>query len=135
MAGPSLTEQQIRSLAEAAWTLRWRIAQDMNGDGALTISDVLAWCKWLFFAPGDYLLLVTMMEWTQVAAFFEMDTSMLPGWAAGFLSVFAVPICIGMAIGLCWVLGLLLGLGLLILFYGVIVPFAMVCQWYDRRQR
>jgi hypothetical protein len=90
MAGAGLTEQQIRSLAEAAWKLRWRIAEDMNGDGALTVSDVLAWCQWVFFAPGDYLLLVTMSNWTPVAAFFEMDHSMLSGWASGLLSVFSV---------------------------------------------
>jgi hypothetical protein len=52
--------QQLRIAAEFAWNIRWKIAWDMNGDGMVTISDVWLWLKWIFFAPGDLLLLLLM---------------------------------------------------------------------------
>ena len=38
--------------------LRWyERAEDMNHDGAVTISDVGLWAQWLWSLPGDYVLI------------------------------------------------------------------------------
>jgi len=36
-------------------TRQWAFILDMNRDGAVTISDVGLWMKWLFFYPGDFI--------------------------------------------------------------------------------
>jgi len=36
------------------WQYRgWRFVADMNGDGAVTMSDAPLWAQWVFFVPGD----------------------------------------------------------------------------------
>ena len=34
---------------------QWDFNADMNSDGAVTISDLWLWGKWLYFYPGDLL--------------------------------------------------------------------------------
>jgi hypothetical protein len=81
-------EQQLRQAADVAWKERWHFVADMNGDGVTTISDVWLWLKWAFFAPADWLLLITMYYATSVALFLEMTPSMLSGRFSGITSGF-----------------------------------------------
>ena len=84
-----MTEQQLRLAANAAWDERWRLAWDMNGDGAITISDAWLWLKWVFFAPGDLLLLILMKYAASVALFIEITPADLGGMASGTISALA----------------------------------------------
>src|SRR5262245_60359150 len=79
--------EQLRSAADFAWHARWNIVSDMNGDGAVTISDAWLWFKWLFFAPGDFLLLLLMKYGTATALFLEINPDSLYGMLSGFISV------------------------------------------------
>jgi len=36
----------------------WKFVADMNYDGSVTISDVWLWVKWLYFYPGDLIILL-----------------------------------------------------------------------------
>jgi hypothetical protein len=60
----------------------------MNGDGMVTISDVWLWLKWIFFAPGDFLLLVLMKYGTSVALFLEITPANISGVLSGVISAF-----------------------------------------------
>jgi hypothetical protein len=84
----SVAEQQLRIAAGLAWNVRWSFAADMNGDGLVTISDAWLWLKWIFFAPGDLLLLLLMSHGTSVALFFEINPASLYGALSGMFSVF-----------------------------------------------
>ena len=79
---------------EARWTFAW----DMNADGVFTISDIGALFNWLFFAPGDLAIFVTITQFSTVANFLELSASFYGGWISGILSglVFIV--------GLSWVI-------------------------------
>lgn len=50
----------------------WSFISDMNCDGVVTISDVSRWLGWLYFYPGDLLLMLIMRETPNVARFFEI---------------------------------------------------------------
>lgn len=50
----------------------WSFISDMNCDGAVTISDVTLWTKWLYFYPGDLLVMLIVRETPNVARFFEI---------------------------------------------------------------
>lgn len=64
---------------------RLHIMLDMNLDGALTISDVLLWLKWLFWLPGDLAALALLG--TPVGDFFEVVPATLHGWGSALLSL------------------------------------------------
>lgn len=69
---------------------RWRFVWDMNHDGVYTISDTFLIFKWLFFAPGDWVLLMIMREAPDMGVFLEMSPeASLGGFGAGVISVFA----------------------------------------------
>ncbi len=80
------------SSLEARWTFAW----DMNADGVFTISDIGALFNWLFFAPGDYAIYVTITKFPRVAIFLELSASSYGGWFSGILSglVFIVGLAI-----------------------------------------
>ena len=86
MAANSATEQQLRIAAEFAWNIRWKIAWDMNGDGVVTISDAWLWLKWIFFAPGDLLLLLLMSYGAPIALFLEINPASMSGMLSGVIS-------------------------------------------------
>jgi hypothetical protein len=75
--------------AELAWNTRGAFGWDMNGDGQTTISDVWLVIKWLFYAPGDWLLLVFMRNFPGGALFFEVTPQSIYGFGSGVLSVLA----------------------------------------------
>lgn len=65
------------------------LAKDMNGDGAITISDVGLWAKWVFGLAGDYVLIL-MMKWIPALAhFLEIGPALLGGWLSGTISALA----------------------------------------------
>ena len=88
MAVGSFAMQQLRAAAEQAWDIRWRIASDMNGDGVVTIADVGLWVKWIFLAPGDLLVLLTLIYATPIALFLEISTNNISGFMSAALSLF-----------------------------------------------
>ena len=97
MASGAIAEQQLRQAADIAWNLRWHLAQDMNGDGATTISDVWLWFKYIFFAPGDWLFLIIMTKATGLALFLEMSPQMLYGGLSGTLSAIVWLVIVSLA--------------------------------------
>lgn len=67
------------------WDYRlWAFAADMNADGAVTITDVWLWFKWLYFMPGD--LLIAMFGPTGIGRFLELTVSSFGGIGSGILS-------------------------------------------------
>ncbi len=50
----------------------WSFISDMNCDGVVTISDVSLWLGWVYFYPGDLLLMLVMRETPNMARFFEI---------------------------------------------------------------
>jgi hypothetical protein len=89
IAVADMTAAKLQVLASIAWDSRWRLAWDMNGDGRTTIFDAWLWLKWLFFAPGDFVLLTTMSRATPFALFLEWEPSMLGGWSSLIISLLA----------------------------------------------
>jgi hypothetical protein len=65
----------------------WKFLADMNYDGLVTISDVWLWFKWLFFYPGDFIILYTIKILAPLATFFEISTDNYGGWLSGILSI------------------------------------------------
>ena len=84
MAVSTTAQQQLRIAADLAWDARWRFTWDMNG--AMNGADTWLWLKWVFFAPGDLLLLLLMKQRTDAAVFLQINPSDLSGWIAGLLS-------------------------------------------------
>jgi hypothetical protein len=73
----------------------WSFFADMNGDGAVTISDVWLWFKWLYFYPGDGLLYAVMSGAPKIAYFFELSSVSYGGGFSGVVSFFAWLIVLG----------------------------------------
>ena len=70
--------------------LPWmRFAADMNGDGAVTIRDVVLWVKHAYFLPGDSLLWFLVTYLRPVARFLEVGMADYQGFFSGFVSAFA----------------------------------------------
>jgi hypothetical protein len=67
------------------WDARWHFAIDMNGDGVFTIDDVWLMVKYVYFAPGDWLVFGHMAD-PDLPTLFELDSSWLYGWASGVIS-------------------------------------------------
>lgn len=65
---------------------RFRLVADLTGDGAFTISDVWAWFKWIYFAPGD-LASILLLD-TGLGNFLEMSVDTLSGLGSGVFSLF-----------------------------------------------
>lgn len=70
-----------------AWATRWIFVADMNRDGFITISDLWLWVKWIFYAPGDCILLGVMLQMPSLARFLEISTLMLYGWQSFAISL------------------------------------------------
>ena len=77
--------RQLRQTAERLWEERWTFDADMNGDGVVNLSDVWLWVNWLFFAPGDLLLLLCMTHLPELAVFLEIDPTLVSGPLSGTL--------------------------------------------------
>lgn len=77
---------QLREAAAIAWDMRWTLGKDPNGDGYVTISDVWTILVWAFFAPGDWVLLMTMHYAPGLAHFLEISPASLYGGFSGVLS-------------------------------------------------
>lgn len=69
-------------------TRQWSFILDMNRDGAVTISDVLLWMKWLFFYPGDFLHSVLIAVVPGIARFLDLSPASYGGWGAGLVSAY-----------------------------------------------
>lgn len=75
------------TLTQAFFDERFRFVADLNGDGIFTVSDVIAWFKWIYFAPGDFVLLHLLN--TGFGRFFEISVQWINGWISGIFSFFA----------------------------------------------
>ena len=62
----------------------WTFQADMNGDGAVTVSDIWLWLKWLWFYPGDWILL--QFGPTKIGKFFELSPQDYGGRLSGFIT-------------------------------------------------
>lgn len=70
---------------QAIFDDRFRLVADLTGDGAFTISDVWAWFKWIYFAPGD-LVAILFLD-TGPGNFLEMTVDSLSGIGSGVFSL------------------------------------------------
>jgi hypothetical protein len=86
--------EQLRRSADLAWDKRWTFVKDANGDGIVTTADVSHWAEWIFFAPGDWLILAIMKHQPDAAVFFEMTPDLQSGLLSGILSL-AVWLAVG----------------------------------------
>lgn len=77
------------------WTFVW----DMNVDGAITISDVWLWFKWLFYYPGDGMFYVMMRGAPKAAKFFEVSAASFGGGVSGGISFITWLIAFGLLNG------------------------------------
>lgn len=91
------TVVELQTSGQLLWVERWnaivsvdptdgsklvftKLAYDMNGDGAVTISDARLWTEWLLTLPGDYMV-IAIMKWApSVAHFFELGPHFLGSW-------------------------------------------------------
>lgn len=64
----------------------WRFVGDMNFDGVVTISDIWAWFKWLYFYPGDGLIYLIIYFTPNLATFLEIDYRNYGGIFSGLIS-------------------------------------------------
>ena len=65
----------------------WNISADINGDGAVTISDVGAHLTQFFFLPGDAVIFALLSARPGTAEFFELGVGSYRGGLSGVLSV------------------------------------------------
>jgi hypothetical protein len=87
MAHNVAVEAALKGQATWAWDERWRFVWDMNGDGVYTISDTLLVAKWLFFAPGDWFLLMVIRHAPDMGVYFEITPKDLYGFGSGAISI------------------------------------------------
>lgn len=69
-----------------AITRQWAFVADMNHSGTITISDFWLWVKWLYFWPGDAVIVLLIQNAPDVAAFFELSPARIGGPLSLFLS-------------------------------------------------
>jgi hypothetical protein len=69
-------------------TRQWAFILDMNRDGAVNISDVGLWMKWLFFYPGDLIHSALITLAPGVARLLGLSPESYGGWGAGLLSAY-----------------------------------------------
>lgn len=67
------------------YDIHWRPRIDFNSDGAFTITDVLLWCRWLFFVPGD-VMISAFLQFPSFSAFFEIYSGSYGGTGALIMS-------------------------------------------------
>jgi hypothetical protein len=67
---------------------QWKFVSDMNYSGAVTISDFWEWVQWLFFYPGDVVMLLAMGSFHSVGRFFEVSPLSYGGVWSGIFSGF-----------------------------------------------
>ena len=63
----------------------WFFEADMDQNGVITISDLWLWVQWLFFYPGD-LLILGIMKFGDIHTFFELSSSTFGNWFSGIIS-------------------------------------------------
>jgi len=63
----------------------WLFKADMDGNGVVSISDTLLWVKWLFFYPGDLLILMIAQS-TYLQTFFELSANTFGNWFSMIIS-------------------------------------------------
>ena len=69
---------------------QWRWAQDLNGDGRITISEVWAWLGWLYYYAGDASVNVyNGFLQSDLAKFFEMTPAYYGGQLSWWVSLAA----------------------------------------------
>ncbi len=76
----------LSAASTAVLSERFRLVADMNRDGAFTISDIWAWFKFVYFAPGD--LIAGVLYGSEAGRFLEINYGSLGGWGSGVVSFF-----------------------------------------------
>lgn len=71
--------------AQMEATRLWVFKADMDFNGIVTISDTWLWFKWLFFYPGDILIL-EIMKFGDIHTFLELSASTFGNWFSGIIS-------------------------------------------------
>ena len=65
---------------------QWSFVADMNYSGAVTISDVWLWVKWLFFYPGDMSIYYLVNGARRIGQFLEVTYDDYGGFLSGWVS-------------------------------------------------
>ena len=58
---------------------QWEFISDMDYNGAVTVSDVWLWVKWLYFLPGDFIVRLFLEEGT-LSTFLEISLASYGGF-------------------------------------------------------
>ena len=88
------------------WAIK--LAEDMNGDGRFTISDIGLWIKYLFFFPVDYLIGFFITKFPTFTEFIELGPNWCHAFPSGVFGIFTW--------GFCFPIGPVIGLGLFLMF-------------------
>ncbi|MCY1427556.1 hypothetical protein D9M71_434060 [compost metagenome] len=66
---------------------QWSFIADMNHSGSITIGDIWLWCDWLFYYPGDTLILFLINHAPpKFIQFFEITYNSYGGPFSGVIS-------------------------------------------------
>lgn len=67
---------------------QWEFISDMDYNGAVTVSDVWLWVKWLYFLPGDFIVRLFLEEGTlsTLSTFLEISLASYGGFWSGVVS-------------------------------------------------
>ena len=76
----------------------WTFHADMNSDGVVTVSDVWLWLKWLWFYPGDWILL--QYGPTKIGKFFELSPEDYGGRLSGSISFTLIALFVFMIVAM-----------------------------------
>lgn len=76
-----------------------KLAEDMNGDGRFTVSDIGLWINYLFYLPGDFLVGQIVINFRGFSRFFEIDASWCHGFLAGLVGFAFWAFCFILLIG------------------------------------
>lgn len=66
---------------------QWEFISDMDYNGAVTVSDVWLWVKWLYFLPGDFIVRLFLEEGTlsTLSTFLEISLASYGGFWSGLV--------------------------------------------------
>lgn len=67
---------------------QWEFIADMDYNGAVTVSDVWLWVKWLYFLPGDFIIRIFLEEnkLSNLSTFLEISVASYGGFWSGVVS-------------------------------------------------
>jgi hypothetical protein len=83
---PAPTDPAASAAGHSVHT-RWHWnAGDLSRDGVISGADILALAEYLFFAPGDAMIWLTLQS-AALSAWLSLDIGAYGGWGPGLISI------------------------------------------------